>query len=272
MTGLAPSPAAIALLLAMALVLATAARRHRRWPLRRTLAGLAGLMALAVASAEGLDQRAGELLSAHMLQHALIQLVAAPLLVASAPVRLALGTLPGAARRRLARLLHCAPLRTLSHPLSGLSIFAVTLALVHVPPIYEAALRHPILHAAEHALLLWSAIALWAPIVGADPLPRRAGPVARVGVLISAMVAMSALGATLASLPSLAYPVYAGPAIALGRDPLHDQALAGGIMWVAGMAIVLPTLVALAWNALWAEERAQRVRDARPPEVAGSGM
>jgi cytochrome c oxidase assembly factor CtaG len=82
-----------------------------------------------------------------------------------------------------------------------------------------------------------------------------------VAVLIAAMTAMSALGATLASLPRIAYPAYVAPTHALGHDPLHDQALAGGIMWVSGMIVVLPALLALASDALWAEERAQRRRE-----------
>jgi cytochrome c oxidase assembly factor CtaG len=259
MTGMLPAPGAVAVLVPVALALVVAARRHPRWRRRRTLAGLAGLAALAVASASGLDDRAAQLLSAHMLQHALIQLVAAPLLVAAAPVRLALGTLRSPARRRLARLLH--RWHVLTHPAVGLTVFVVALALVHLPAVYDGALRHPLLHAGEHALLLWSAIALWVPIIGADPVPQRTGAIARVAVLIAAMTAMSALGATLTSISRVAYPAYVAPTVALGHDPLRDQALAGGIMWVSGMVAVLPALLVLAWNALWLEERTQRRRE-----------
>jgi cytochrome c oxidase assembly factor CtaG len=258
---LLPDPAALALLVPAALALVLCARQRRRWPAWRTRAGLAGLATLALASTAWFDERSSALLSIHMLQHALVQLVAAPLLVAAAPVRLTLGALAPPARRRLIRLLHRPLPRMLSHPLAGTTIFVVVLALVHVPAVYELALRHPWLHAAEHAALLWSAIALWAPIIGADPLPHRAGAIGRVGALIAAMTAMSALGAILATLPSLAYPSYAGATSALSRDPLRDQALAGGIMWVGSMVVVLPALLWLAWSALWAEECAQRVRE-----------
>ncbi len=275
MSALVPEPVLLALLLAAGLAFAAAARRRARWPRRRTAAAVAGLAALGLAMAPVVDERAGALLSMHMVQHALLALVAAPLLVASAPVRLALGTLPRAPRRRLARLLHGRALRALARPLPGLAIFVVALAVVHLPPVYEAALRAPLVHAATHALLLWSAIALWVPLVGADPIPRQAGAVTRVGVLIAAMAAMGALGAALAALPRLAYPAYAAPTIALGHDPLADQVLAGGIMWVGGMVVVLPALLALAWRALSAEERAQLAREralrARELDAAGSG-
>jgi cytochrome c oxidase assembly factor CtaG len=253
---------AVALLLAGAALLVAAARRHRRWPWTRTASGLAGLAVLGVAFESGLDERSAQLLSAHMLQHGLIGLVAAPLLVAAAPVRLALGALPRERARSLARLLAHRPLRALAHPVSGLAIFVAVLAVVHVPAVYEAALRQPVLHGAEHAALLWSAIALWAPLAGADALPHRAGPLARVAVLIGAMSAMGALGAALAGAHRVVYSSYAAPAAALGRDPLADQALAGGVMWIGGMIVVLPALLALAWAALAREERRQRAREA----------
>jgi cytochrome c oxidase assembly factor CtaG len=252
----------LALLLGVAALLVAAARRHRRWSPARTAAGLGGLAVLGVAFGSGLEERSAQLLSAHMLQHGLVGLVAAPLLVAAAPVRLALGALPRGPGRSLARLLHRPWLRVLAHPLTGLALFVAVLAIVHVPSVYEAALRGSFLHGVEHAALLWSAIALWAPLVGADPLPHHAGVVARVGVLIAAMTAMAALGAILAAAHGIVYPSYAAPTIELRHDPLQDQALAGGIMWIGGMVVVLPALLALAWGALAREERRQRAREA----------
>lgn len=239
-----------------------AAARHPRWPARRTWATLGGLGATAVAVGSGIDARADLLLSVHTVQHMLLGLVAAPLLVAGAPIRLALGTLARGPRLALARGLHTRPVRALSHPSIGLVVFAGTLAVVHVPAVYGAALAHPGLHAAEHAALLGSGVALWAPVVAADPLPHRCGVVLRVSVIIGATVAMNALGAALVSAREVVYPAYRASSVALGRDPLADQSLAGGIMWVGGMAIVLPLLLTVAWGALIGEERRQRAREA----------
>ncbi|MEA2151397.1 MAG: putative rane protein [Solirubrobacteraceae bacterium] len=256
----------LALLLSAAALLLAAARRQRRRSPARTAAGLGGLAVLGAAFGPGLDDRSAQLLSAHMLQHALVGLVAAPLLVAAAPVRLALGALPRETGRSLVRLLHRPWVRVLAHPLCGLAIYVAVLAVVHLPAVYEAALRTPALHGAEHAALLWSAIALWAPLVGADPLPHRAGAIERVGVLVAAMTAMAVLGAVLAASHDVVYASYVAPAAALGRDPLADQALAGGVMWIGGMVVVLPALLGLAWSALAREERRQRAR-----ESAGGG-
>ena len=253
----------LVVLVALGVLAVWAGGRHPRWPARRTAATLGGLAATAVALGSGIDARAEELLSVHMVQHMLLGLVAAPLLVAGAPIRLALGTLPRGGRRALAHGLHSRAAGVLARPLVGLALFVGTLAVVHVPAVYEAALAHPVLHDAEHAALLWSAIALWAPVLAVDPLPHRPGVVMRVSVIIGATVAMNALGAVLVSAGRLTYPEYRAPTLALGRDPLADQALAGGIMWVGGMAIVLPLLIVVAWQTLAAEERRQRARDLR---------
>lgn len=252
----------LVVLVATGVLAVWAGTRHPRRPARATWATLAGLSTVAVAVGSGIDARAEALLSVHMVQHMLLGLVAAPLLVAGAPVRLALGTLGRRGRHALARGLRTPVVRTLSHPLSGLVVFAGTLAVVHVPTVYGAALAHPGLHAAEHAALLWSALALWAPVIAADPLPHRSGVVLRVSVVIGATVAMNALGALLVSAREVVYPAYRASSLALGRDPLGDQALAGGLMWVGGMALVLPLLLVVAWQGLIGEERRQQIREA----------
>ncbi|MGI8750005.1 MAG: cytochrome c oxidase assembly protein [Thermoleophilaceae bacterium] len=237
------------------------ARRAGSWPPLRSVAFAGALAALALALASGIDPIAHERLSVHMVQHGLITMVAAPLAAWSAPVRLALAVQSGAARRRTGKALH--GLRGLGHPLTGLGLFALVAAVTHLPAVYELALRDPAVHAAEHAAFFWSAVALWAPLIGADPLPRRLGPVGRFGVLMAAMGVMTAGGAALAGADTVVYPSYAVAAARLGLDPLADQALAGGIMWVGAMVVMLPPLLALAWRALADEERAQRVRDRR---------
>lgn len=245
-------------LAALALAYTVAARRSTAWPPRLTLAWIAGLAILAAALTGPVDAAADRLLSMHMVQHQLVALLAAPLLVLAAPVRL-MGLACGReVRRELGRVLTSRPVRVLTRPSAGLATFAVVLALVHVPGVYGAAVRSDALHALEHAALFWSAVALWVPLLAPRPLPRRAGGVGVVGVLLGAMGAMGALGAFLAGTDEVVYPVYAGRS----ADPVADQHLAGGLMWVGGMAVVLPALLLLAWRALAEEERRQRVREA----------
>lgn len=238
-------------------ILLATVHRHPRWPVSRTLCGLGGLAALGVAAS--LDSRADALLSWHMVEHLLLSVLAAPLLVAAAPLRLALGTLPRGGRRVLAAALRRPAARVLSYPGVGLALFVVTLAVVHLPAVYDLALRVPLVHAAEHAALLWSAIALWTPVIAAEILPHRAGVVARVAAVVGAMAAMGALGATIASAPGAIYASY---------PDLADQQQAGGIMWVSGMVVLVPVLLWSAWTALIGEERRQRAREAHADRAA----
>jgi putative copper resistance protein D len=198
-----------------------------------------------------------------MVQHELIGLVAAPLLVAGAPVRLALAASARATRRRLAALLHRPVARVLAHPVTGTVAFTGVLAAVHVPAVYDLALRSAAFHAGVHAALLWSALLLWLPLIAADPVPRRPAAAVTVATLVATMGAMGAVGAAIAAQQHVLYAPYAARTV----DALADQRLAGGLMWTGGMVVVLPALLLLAWRALADEERRAAVREARGPAL-----
>jgi putative membrane protein len=221
-------------------------RRDRAWPLRRSAAFAAGLLALAVAL---LAPDGG--LTAHMLEHVALALVAAPLLVLGAPHALF--------ARELAR-----PLRALGAvtwwPVAFV-LFSAALLAVHLTPLFDLALDHAWAHALEHGLLLGAALLFWFPVLAAPPAPRRLGPVARLGYLLAAMAPMGALGAALGNGGE---PVYA-------RYSLAEQAEAGAVMWVAGGTLLALVTVAAAWEAMVVEERRQRRREEVGSRVAGRG-
>lgn len=233
--------------------------RGGRRPGRAGAAWVAGLLVLAAATSPWMERAADDRLSMHMVQHMLIGLVVAPLLVAGAPVRAALAGAGPAGRRRLVALLRHPAIAALAHPLTGVAVYAGVLAVVHVPAIYDLTLHSAVVHAAVHAALLWSAVLLWLPLIGADPLPHRPPAPVIIGALVAAMAAMGALGATIAGTDHVLYAPYA----ARTSGALGDQRLAGGIMWMGGLGVVLPALLALAWRALIEEERRATVRDAR---------
>ena len=234
--------------------------RRRGWA---APAWFAGVLVLALATSPALERAADRELSMHMVQHELLGLVAAPLLAAGAPVRLALAASRRPARLRLARLLHARPVAALTRPAAGAMLFAAVLLGVHVPAVYDLTLRSGLAHAGVHAALLWSALLLWMGLLGADPLPRRASATATIAALVAAMTTMAALGATLGA---AGHVVYARP----GADALADQRVAGGLMAVGGMVVVVPLLLALAWRALAAEERRAVVREARGLPAEGA--
>ncbi|MGI8580444.1 MAG: cytochrome c oxidase assembly protein, partial [Solirubrobacteraceae bacterium] len=141
--------------------------RGLAWPARRTVAFIGGLVALLAALAPPLGTQDTRLLSLHMVQHGLLTLVAAPLLVSGAPLRLALRRLSGHRRRALGRVLAARPLHVLTRPAVGLGLFAAVLLGTHLTPVYDLAVRNEAVHVTEHAAYFWTAILLWVPLIAA---------------------------------------------------------------------------------------------------------
>jgi len=210
-------------------------RMHARSPQGRgeVAAFAAGLAAVAVALASPLEGAAGALFSAHMLQHLLLVLVAAPLLVAGLPP-LPVRAAPPWARRWLDVLLH---------PVVVWALATVTLWAWHLPVLYDAAVRNDVLHAFEHATLLGTALLVWAVVWGKGPRPA-AVPEA-LALLFATMLASAALGAILTLAGSPLYGVHATTTEAWGLTALQDQRLAGGIMWVPAGLVYMAVMAGL---------------------------
>jgi len=219
-------------------------RRHRRWPRRRTACFCAGLALLAVDLYSGIGTQADVRLSAHMLEHMVMWLLVAPLLAAGAPIRLAFFALGRGGRRALAGWLHSRPLAWLTSPVGSVSVFSAVLLVTHVPAVYGLALTNESVHEAEHAAYLLAALLMWAPLLGVDPLPRRAGPRSQALCLMGCMVPMLLVAAWLGFAPHAVYQHYVESAPAHPSAALHDQRVAATIMWVGGMpAFAVPALL-----------------------------
>ena len=258
--------AAAAYLLGVRRLARPPAARHpaarARWPRHRTAAYLCGLAALLASLASGLDAHADDLLSVHMVQHVALAMVAAPLIVLGAPLALALRALDARPRRTLAAVARSRAARLLSHPLLAWTGFAGVTIATHLTPLYDAALRSAALHGLEHFLYLASGILFWLPVVGANPVLRRPGPVGRLLYLLLAMAPMALVGVALLTAEEVLYPAYLSPARALGVSPLADQDAAALIMWIGGNLLLAAAILALVWESMLREERRQVAREA----------
>jgi putative membrane protein len=211
-------------------------RRSRRWPPGRTACFLGGLGVLLVALDSGIGASADEHLSAHMVEHMLIWLAVAPLLVAGAPVRLALFATGSTGRRRLGRMLHSGPIRTLTGPVPSTALFSAVVIGTSIPAFFDLTLENDLVHVGEHALYLATAALVWAPLIGADPLPHKLGVAGRCWCIAACMAPMAGVSAWLLVAGA---PVYEPYQAALGTTAaLHDQRLAGLIM----LAATIPAL------------------------------
>lgn len=187
----------------------------------RIAAFAGGLASLWVAVASPVSHLDHHLLTAHMVQHLLLMLVAAPLVL--------LGV--GSSLR-----LHLRPNLVLSW-LAG----SLTVIIWHVPAIFELALRSPFWHAFEHSTFFVAGILFWWPAV-------RSGFESQSWSLpiyfFLATLPCDALSAFLAFCGHVVYPPYLSGHRHFGLSPLDDQALAGALMWVTvTFAYLIPALV-----------------------------
>jgi putative membrane protein len=234
-----PDPLILGILALTALLyrsgLAHLGARRRQLVRPAHVAAFAGaLLALAVALASPLDLAASSVFAAHMVQHLLLMLVVAPLLVCGRPVVVLGRAMPLRGRRLFVRIRARPPVRAardaLLHPVAVWVIGAVVLWAWHLPVLYEAALRHDALHAFEHASLLATSALVWAVALGRA---RRSLAVPAASALLFATALQSgALGAVLALAQRPLYPIHASVAPSWGLTPIEDQQLAGGLMWV----------------------------------------
>jgi putative copper resistance protein D len=248
-------------------------RRHPSNPVPRWRwwSWLAGLGAIVLALASPIERYDTTLFSDHMVQHLLLMLVAAPLLVLAAPITLLLRvSSPEGRRRWILPVLHSRFVRVVSHPLVAWCAFALVMWFTHFSSLFDAALEDEMLHRLEHVLFLTTALLFWWPVVGADPSPHRMSYPARLFYLALGMPLSSFLGMVIFSAQSVLYPHYATLQRDWGMTPLEDQALAGGIMWAGGdLAFVVAILaVVAAW--LRHEERENRREDARLARAAAT--
>jgi cytochrome c oxidase assembly factor CtaG len=236
-------------------------RDGRRVLNRRRHLFLAGLAVIFVALVSPIDTGAQTSFSIHMVQHLLLTMVAAPLLLLGAPLTLALQAWPGVARRRILLLMRSVPFRWLADPLIAWSLFFGVMWGSHLSPLYEATLRSEGIHAAEHLAYLTTAILFWMPVVRADPAPAHLSYPGRIFYLFLAMPAMAFLGLVIFSARNVLYPTYAaveGPARALA-----DQRVAGALMWTGGMFLIVPALAFVMFDWMRADEREARRVDER---------
>ncbi|HEX2690964.1 MAG TPA: cytochrome c oxidase assembly protein [Kofleriaceae bacterium] len=225
----------------------------------------AGIVVIAIALVSPLDRASDVLFSAHMVQHELLMLVAAPLIVLGRPLVPLAWSLPRGWRVRIARTTSPARIgRIVTSPVIALGLHVVTRLVWHVPALFNAALADERLHAIQHLGFFVTAVVFWwALIYGRYG---RAGYGVGVVFVFFTMLYSGLLGAVL-SLGDHALYAHATPTLGWGIDPVADQQRAGLLMWVP--ACVTMMAVGLAIFAAWLGQSARRVGRSPHPSLAG---
>src|SRR5919204_2068726 len=220
----------------------------------------AGWLALGVALISPLHPLGRVLFSAHMTQHEILMLVAAPLLVLGRPLIPFIWGLPVAWRRRLGMVVRLEWVQgrwhALTKPVLAWSLHLVAVWIWHTPGLFQAALESARVHALQHLSFLGSALLFWWALI--QGRQGRLGYGAAVLYVFATSVHSSILGALLTFAASPWYPAYTETAASWGFTPIEDQQLGGLIMWVpAGMIYVFAGLGLMAG---WLREAEGRVR------------
>jgi putative membrane protein len=189
------------------------------WRVACWYSGLALIVAVVVSPLASLAE---ERFSAHMAEHLLIADLGSLLLV--------LG-LTGPLMAPLLRNPILGPLRHLAHPVAALLIWAVDLAIWHLPAPHEAAVNHDGVHALQHILFIGCGVNMWMALLGPLPKPAWFGNIARLGYILAVRLYGTILANVFVWADRPIYDVYVGGT--------NDQVIAGSIMMVEGSILTL---------------------------------
>jgi cytochrome c oxidase assembly factor CtaG len=245
------------------------ARGGRRVMARRREAAAfwCGWVVLAIALVSPLHPLGQSLLSAHMAQHELLMVLAAPLLVLGRPLLGSLWGLPPSWRRAAGAALGRVRRRwrLVSRVEIAWVLHAVAVVGWHLPAPYQSTVDSDLMHGLQHASFILSGLLFWWSVLPGARLRCRHG--AALMSVFATMVYTGGLGALLTLGRALWYPAYGEAAPLWGLTPLEDQQLAGLIMWVPGGASYLLATVWLVIDWLRVSEasavRLERVRGTR---------
>ncbi len=218
-------------------------------PAWRVWSLLAGLFALWVALAGPMDVFNSWLLTAHMIQHMVLMMIAPPLILLGAPLIPLVRGLPVFAAREFAGpFLNWKAAqrlgRMLTQPVFALILMGVVMIGWHVPVLYELAVLSPAWHQFEHACFLFTSLVFWWPVIQPWPSQSRWPRWAMVPYLVVADLQNTVLSATLVFADRVLYPSYADAPRVFGLSASADQAAAGAIMWVVGsLAFLIPAML-----------------------------
>jgi putative membrane protein len=249
MLGLIPLVLMLLAVTGYAAALTRLRRRGDRWPARRTASLTAGSVCVAAAVLPPVSSH-DELFPVHIGQHLLLGMAGPGFLALSAPVTLALRTLPRA-RRALLAILHSRPAAVLAAPPTAVILDLGSLYALYLTGLYHAAEGNDLIHAAVHLhMFLAGCLLSWA-IIGIDPIRRRP----RWRVRLAALVIASAGHDTLAKI------MYAHD-LPTGGGPIADRHIGAELMSYGGtiIGLALAIIVMTQWYRASGRELARAAR------------
>ena len=229
-------------------------RRGRTWPVRRSVAFLAGCFVLLLATSSGVTSYAEATFSVHMTVHMVLNMVVPILCLLGAPVTLLGLVLPRAApglppglRETLSRVGRSRLVRVLTNPLVNVPVYAASMfALYFSSALYIFVLYHWG-HQVMNVYFMGLGFLFYWPLLGVDRSPHRLPVLARIGALLLLMPFDAAFGILVAATPTvLAGNFYLSLTLPWLASPLGDQHAGGVIAWIVGDVVLLAVVIGLA--------------------------
>ena len=227
-------------------------RRGVKWPVGRTISFAIGISLLDYATSGGLGLYAHFSFQYHMIAHMTLSMIAPIAIILSAPITLALRTLPigrtkeeRGLRGLLIRALHSKPTAIWTHPLVALAIFDGSLFALYFTPLFGNLMSSHFGHMAMDLHFIAAGLLFFHVIVGIDPNPRRVHHLVRVVLLLGAMSIHAFFSVALMSANQL---IDGGYYALLDRpwatDLLSDQKVGAAIGWAMGEVPIVIALIA----------------------------
>jgi putative membrane protein len=194
------------------------------------------------------DLSEGWLLSAHMLQHLLFSLVAAPLLLAGVPTWLW--------EALLLRKMILPIARVALHPLVAIGFFNAVIVLTHLPESMDFTLNHHWFHFFVHVLIVSSSLMMWFPIIATVPrLPNLTYPFQMAYLFIQSLIP-SVVASFITFSSSPVYSYYEQAPRIWGLTAVEDQQMGAFVMKIVG-SLILWAFIGIAFFRWYAREEAE---------------
>jgi putative membrane protein len=220
---------------------------------RQWISFVGAVVVLILALMSPLDLLSDDLFSAHMVQHLMLMLVAAPLLVVSDFQLALLWALPRHRAQQIGSGFNqsrpvSGAWRVFNQPAFVWIAFTLAMWLWHAPLLYQAALESEMIHTLEHLTFLVTAMLFWW-VLFKHNRPDHVHYAMTIPLLFLTVLQSGILGALMTFTEQPWYPYYATVANPFGLMPLQDQQLAGLIMWIPGGTVF--TLLTIGYFAAW---------------------
>jgi len=220
-----------------------------------------GWTVLFIALVSPLDALSDELFSAHMVQHLLLMLVAAPLFALSRFTLAVAWAFPARWTSTVWKQWQWKRAWDfLTRPMIAFLLHNAAIWIWHMPRLYEASVRDEGIHFLEHFSFFLTAFLFWQVFVDLTESIRM-GRSAKFGLgifmIFGTMLVSGFLGVLIAFSPYVWYSVYVHEAARYGLTALEDQQLAGTIMWVPSGVVYLVAVVSVLGRWLFAMEAAE---------------